>query len=172
MTFWEILVLAAVALILIILSVGMLFLVRLIISLPQLFREFAYEFISYRGRFSGYDEGPYRRRFSGDMDDERIYYIIQRAEEESGVRLTPGARQMLSIPIYEVLIAGRSIDWEQVNSSVRKIVRSTIDEAQPRDERSIGERVRNSIAVIAAFYRDFCNIPPFCAPGDSTTERR
>jgi hypothetical protein len=170
MTIWEILILSAVLLIIIMIGIAFILLWRFTAGrsplLNRLFRNLVLQAISYYdGRFPEFPyDDRYRGRFPRDPYDERLFYIIRRAEEDSGVTLTFGARQMLIIPVYEVIDSGRTIDWEQVNSSVRLIVQTAAEEVAPRGTASFGERIRNSVAVIAAFSRRFCNIPPFCAP--------
>ncbi len=98
--------------------------------------------------------------------EERLYSIIFNAERESEFQLSWGAREMLTVPIIEQLQDGRTVDWNEVEKSILKII------AAMREDRSSvpsGRRdERNAVAVIRAFFRRFCNIPPFCSPNDET----
>jgi hypothetical protein len=71
---------------------------------------------------------------------------------------------MLVIPVLETIEMGERFDWGEVQGSIFKIVQSIAEEGQPREGRSIGERFRNSLAVIRAFHLRYCSIPPFCRP--------
>ncbi len=86
--------------------------------------------------------------------------IIARAERDLGVRLTWGAREMLIIPVLETLEREGSVDWHEVDSSIRVIVSTIAEHRQPEHERG---KARNSISVIRGFFQRFCNIPPFCS---------
>jgi len=98
MTLWEIVILAAVLVMLAIVSAAFVLLWRFTTGRsPQLYR-----FIRNILFEAGFSEFPYddryRARFRRDPDDERLLYIIRNAESESRVTLTYGARQMLIIP--------------------------------------------------------------------------
>lgn len=88
--------------------------------------------------------------------------IITQQENAANVTLGKAARDLISIPIDELLEAGDQINWDDVESSVRKIVESMAKDSEP------GARDKNgkltSVAAIRAFWTNFCNIPPFCAP--------
>ncbi|MDX0833804.1 hypothetical protein GOD82_28620 [Sinorhizobium medicae] len=88
--------------------------------------------------------------------------IIARQEAAENVKLGDAARDLLSIPIDELLEAGVVINWGEVERSVKKIVESMAKDTSPeaRDK----NRVLTSVAVVRSFWANFCNIPPFCAP--------
>jgi len=90
-----------------------------------------------------------------------LWEIIERAETDSGVVLTWGAREMLSIPIVELLEMRGDVNWVEVDSSVRDIVRTIGEESQSQQLRP--PRTKDSVSVIRGFARRFCNIPPFCS---------
>ncbi len=72
--------------------------------------------------------------------------------------LTPSARDMLAIPIIEILDeTNADVEWGMVENSIKDIVHSL----KP-DEYLKGQFTARS--VIAAFHFRFCNIPPFCGP--------
>jgi GH25 family lysozyme M1 (1,4-beta-N-acetylmuramidase) len=95
------------------------------------------------------------RRFKYPLDE-----IISSAEAEAQVRLTWGAREMLTIPVIELVETGAEIDWRQVDSSIRDIVRTMAEE---NSAENLPRRERNAVSVIRGFSQRFCNIPPFCA---------
>lgn len=99
-----------------------------------------------------------------------LYDIIDRAEREAGIRLTPLAREMLTLPIIEQLVDGRSIDLDQVAESVRSIFATLRDDSIAADRATGG--ARNTLGVIRSFFRNFCNIPPFCSRTEESSPRR
>jgi len=105
---------------------------------------------------------PYGERYSYYSPYAfEIQLRIDRYQDRFGVRLTPGARQMLLIPVVEAYERGDSPDLETVDRSINTIF-STLREESPRLP---GEQGR-AISVIRAFWRNFCNIPPFCSGND------
>ena len=92
-------------------------------------------------------------------DAERIRRIIEIAEKKTGKQLTRSAREMLAIPIEEVINFVYEPNWPQIESSVIK----TVAHAEP-DEFAPTKLKYNARSIIAAFYKNFCNIPPFCGP--------
>ena len=100
--------------------------------------------------YSGYSY--FHRRYL-----EELYYIIQIAEREAGIQLTPGAQEMLAIPVIESIESEGSVDWREVEGSVSSLVRGIAE------DKSIESRKPNSIALIKSFAKNFCNIPPFCS---------
>jgi hypothetical protein len=147
-------------------------LILIAVLLIALFGAAVFLFFRYRGLFIVRDlvaallvdrerfrntEGPYR--YAGPLSD-----IIDMAEREYGVELSWGAREMLAIPVIERLTEKGSIDWNQVQESIFQLVR-TMREDFPDASHSPLRR-RNAVAVIRAFYKRFCNIPPFCSPTD------
>jgi hypothetical protein len=95
-----------------------------------------------------------------DGPEEQADRIIKRAEHNTGVTLTPAARDMLTIPVVEVHESGLKIAeseyWNEVQSSVEDLLKAI---ANQKDKR----QTHNSISVIRAFVERFCNIPPFCS---------
>jgi len=92
-----------------------------------------------------------------------LFEMISAAERDAGVQLTWGARQMLIIPVAEALELRGEVDWRDVEGSIRDIVRTVAEEPAPEER---DRSVRSSISVIRAFFRRFCNIPPFCSRRD------
>jgi hypothetical protein len=95
-----------------------------------------------------------------------LWDIIDRAADDAGIVLTWGAREMLSIPVAEILEMRDDVNWGEVNESVQAIVRTMAEESQPQQLRA--PRTRDSVAVIRGFSRRFCNIPPFCSRDDDS----
>ena len=89
-----------------------------------------------------------------------LFDIIRRAEAKAGVKLTWGARELLTIPVLEIIQRGGHIDWAEVEQSVRDLL-DTMKESPP--EKELPREVRSSRSVIGAFFKRFCNIPPFCS---------
>lgn len=92
--------------------------------------------------------------------EPRLFSIIASAELESQVDLTWGAREMLTIPVIETMQIRREVNWDEVEGSIRDIVRTI---AQEGERRQLPPRTRDSVSVIGGFFRRFCNIPPFCS---------
>lgn len=91
---------------------------------------------------------------------------IRRFEKISGnPRLTGSARQMLRIPVIETAELTGHFDEAEVSKSLDRVLESLKD--APTSESEGGTRSRTSIAVIRAFYKNFCNIPPFCSGIDN-----
>lgn len=106
------------------------------------------------------EERHWRRSYPSERYGLPISDIISSAEDESNVRLTWAARQMLTLPVIESLERGDDLSWGEVNDSVRSIVRTIAEEPSPGDERT---RERSSKSIIRGFHRRYCNIPPFCS---------
>jgi hypothetical protein len=87
--------------------------------------------------------------------------IISIHEEQFGLRLTPYARQMLTIPVEEQVRDRQFVDVSVLNRSIT-IIFEALREDRSEASRSPAERL-NSVGVIRAFHKRFCNIPPFCA---------
>ena len=100
----------------------------------------------------------------------RVDMFIREQEVEFGIRLTPGARQMLLIPLTELGPKLIEIEWEQVRSSLSALLSSMKEDPAPSEEELFRER-RSSLSVIRAFWRKYCNIPPFCQKTDKEYRR-
>jgi hypothetical protein len=115
------------------------------------------------------DHEEWRRRGFPTRDLE---YMIFNHERKFGLRLTPYARQMLIIPIEEqVNERQRRVDIGVLDQSISKIFEA-LKEDSDAASKSPEERY-NSVGVIKAFHKRFCNIPPFCASteGESSDVR-
>ena len=87
---------------------------------------------------------------------------IRQFERETKITLTSGARQLLRTPVAEAVEFSEEIDTDEIVSSVDRILAS-LEEESPTTPREGTENSRTAIAVIRAFWKNFCNIPPFCA---------
>ena len=113
--------------------------------------------------FPWYDIGrpyPGLRRLLNDM--------ITSAERGTGVRLSPAAREMLIIPVAEQYSLRQEVPLEVVERSIVTIVSTIAEESVERFAPLPLQRPTSSVSVIRAFWRRFCNIPPFCSPTEST----
>lgn len=117
-------------------------------------------------------------KYQGDKPEDIIHAIISEAERELGTYpLTERGRQMLINPVMEVFerpgIAGlfpsdrdRGAIFHEAEGSIRKIVHSMTHDEPEEQLRwmNAGLHGPSALNVIRAFYRNFCNIPPFCLP--------
>lgn len=78
--------------------------------------------------------------------------------------LTKGAKEMLRIPLLEVYELFQYRDEEEADRSFARIAESLREE--PHSRREGRGRERTSIAVIRAYAKNFCNIPPLCSERD------
>ena len=137
MSRWEILILVLVVLVLIVTTTGLITLWGAITGrFPAFYR------------FFGPLPFPYFSRAVFSEFANPIYDITVRAEREYRITLSAGARQMLMIPVLETIEMGERFDLEEVQRSIFKIVQTIAEAAEPREGRSIGERFRNSLAII------------------------
>lgn len=108
------------------------------------------------------------RPFWGDdkMAHE-VYNVIQRIADEQKVVLSDAAREMLAWPVIEQFPSDASVTWQMVEPSIRKVIAS-VREPNDRDSGDTTSGQLNAKAIIRGYWREFCNIPPFCG----RTERR
>jgi hypothetical protein len=98
----------------------------------------------------------------------RLRFLVRRAESRSKQRLTPAARNMLLIPIQELLDLKYEVDWKIVDRSLTKLmVRAKPDQFVEAPKDALSSRT-----IVAAYHSAFCNIPPFCGPVPRPKERR
>lgn len=76
-------------------------------------------------------------------------------------KLSLGARQMLRIPVVEAAQASNRLDAVEVSRSLDTVLDSLTE--PPRSPVEGTDRGRTSIAVVRAFWKNFCHIPPFCS---------
>lgn len=90
-----------------------------------------------------------------------VNVTLRRYERSQGLVLSNGARQLLRVPVVETAEFAEQFDREQTNASLANVL-ATLKE-QPRSPAEGTDNVRTSVAVIRAFWKNFCNIPPFCS---------
>jgi hypothetical protein len=90
----------------------------------------------------------------------RYEELVQSFETEHHIQLTRGAIEMIFVPLVEVLELGEKLDQSIVAETLRITIATVASEPDARDKDS----KRSSWSVIRAFWRNFCNIPPFCGP--------
>src|SRR5262245_25862576 len=89
----------------------------------------------------------------------RMYQIILKAEKKFQRELTESARNLLMIPIIELINIEREyVDWKLVELSISKLVQSAKPDIYTTPAKF------NSRSIIRTFRARFCNIPPFCGP--------
>ena len=99
-------------------------------------------------------------------DYGRLKQAIREKESQTNLHLSWGAKAMLIVPIVEAQQASDSIDWEETQESLDLVFNSLREQEKddlPSNEEAIARSQRSSISIIKAFWKNFCNIPPFCA---------
>jgi hypothetical protein len=128
----------------------------------------------------------YRKGFRNHYDNQKHYYmndfydeaysLITKTEIELRIKLSNEAKQLLILPLIEVLKIedGRKdsfryrnykyYEFENWRKSIVLLMESIKYEPAriDRTEENYELSKRSSISVIKAFSKKFCNIPPFC----------
>ena len=121
--------------------------------------------VSMRDEFERIRTIPAPQSPSRRLKSEAKVFVRKRLEtielEPDAPALTQGAKEMLRIPITELFESEAYRNGEEVDRSLSRIVASLREEPHSRSE-GYGP-LRTSIAVIRAYARNFCNIPPFCS---------
>ena len=130
-------------------------------------RFLSYELLRYRDRSRSHG-GEY----FGYGSEEFGYWgevrrIIRDAERENRIELTWAAREMLIVPIMEQVEERGGISLGQASESIQDLLR----EMKDYDGETLTDRhgAKNAVAVIRAFFKRFCNIPPFCSRTEETS---
>lgn len=95
-------------------------------------------------------------------DIEAVNSIIVVYEDKTNIQLSPGAKQVLFIPIIEHLKIGGLIDEKQIDETISEIFSSLETNPDIRDQK-LGDKLRSAFSVIRAFWEKFCKIPPICS---------
>jgi hypothetical protein len=149
-------------------QIAIALLVAILVGLILLTAFLIYVFFRWRGDLS-------RSRYFGRHEDYLRYRaeyetplsrIIASAESRNGFW---AAREMIIIPILEQIEEGQPIYWDQVDESINKLVETTREESRPAERSRFGGV--NSLSIIRSYFRNFCNIPPFCLPTDEVRTR-
>ena len=83
-------------------------------------------------------------------------------ERSQGLTLSAGARQLLRVPVIETAEFAEHFDPERTDTSLNTVFK-TLADAVPATRAEGNSGFRTSVAVIRAFWENFCNIPPFCS---------
>jgi hypothetical protein len=86
---------------------------------------------------------------------------IRQFERGTQLTLTSGARQLLRTPVAEAIEFTERFDRNEISDSLAKLFETLTSPPEIPSEGTA--RSRTAIAVIRAYWRNFCNIPPFCA---------
>jgi len=92
--------------------------------------------------------------------------ILAGLAEEFQISLTPAARALLLLPLQEIEAELGPLDLAQVQKSLRTLV-GTIHDSPDAFARK-KPWTRGPISVIKAFWKNFCDIPPFCGPTEES----
>ena len=104
-----------------------------------------------------------------------ISEFMKRQEKDAGITLSPPARLMLILPLYEIQKRFPKfpiLDFS--TASLKDLIVTMAEEpavgdVPPTDWESTLETDahlhRTTLSVIKAFWARFCNIPPFCGEG-------
>lgn len=89
--------------------------------------------------------------------------------ERGRIQITPAARLMLLLPLYELSTRPwlRGPNLERSGDSLRQLLATMAEspaaaDAVPGIGRPRRLAVRSTLSVIKAYWKQFCNIPPFC----------
>ena len=93
----------------------------------------------------------------------RLEEFVESYEKEYQLSLTPGAVELLFVPLIEVLESGDKLDFLQLTSTFQIVIQTMKEHPNKKDK----SEVRSSLSVIKAFWKAWCNIPPLC---DETKE--
>lgn len=111
-----------------------------------------------------YDEwckflNPHRR-----VVETKFNRIIQKIEASSEIELTWGAREMLIVPIVEIIERDGRVNWLEVESSITKVLLAAEPSATQIERQSdiSDAKERSSLSIIKGYANKFCQIPPFC----------
>jgi len=101
---------------------------------------------------------------------DKLVRLVREREGKAGIKLSPEARKMISLPIIELAREMEDIDWEDTTKSIGSLLE------EMKTERSGGESTAqqraNTRSLIRAFSRKYCNIPPFCDRTKGARERK
>jgi hypothetical protein len=93
--------------------------------------------------------------------------FLQSFEKEHGIDLSPGAYEMIIVPLIELLEDGDTLDIGMVRNTMEKLVMEMAATPSYRDEhlkKNQNKKRRSSWSVIKAYWKCWCTIPPICDP--------
>ncbi|MCF8369343.1 MAG: hypothetical protein K9G76_09900 [Bacteroidales bacterium] len=122
---------------------------------------------------------PNKLRYqTGDPTENEDWYFLSNYSETArkyeelihllsnriGIQLSPAAKELLIIPILEQYQIKGELDYWEVENSLNSILRLAKNE--PSVIESDNSNKRTTMSIIKAWWKDFCNIPPFCTKKD------
>lgn len=125
------------------------------------------------------DRSRNRIRYSlkDPIESEDWYFLMNYSEEakryeelilllanKEGINLSLAAIDLLLIPILEQFQTKGHLDYYQVEASLRTIIIDIKETPSNFDTNKMGKRT--TLSIIKAFWKNFCNIPPFCTEKD------
>jgi len=90
----------------------------------------------------------------------KISEMIYDNEKEMGINLSEPAKNLIIIPILEQFQITKEIDYEETKKSVTRLMQTIKQE--PIETVITNNKKHTSQSVIKSFWKNFCNIPPFC----------
>ncbi|MBY3537584.1 hypothetical protein HFN68_32590 [Rhizobium laguerreae] len=92
----------------------------------------------------------------------KVPLILSQRETALNIHLTQAARDMIAVPIEEMIVAKTPFDWDDVTESIDKLLEMMRKDPAPQAHDDRGALTAS--AVVYALHMKFCDIPPFCAP--------
>jgi hypothetical protein len=86
--------------------------------------------------------------------------ILESYEKEASISLTPGAVELIFVPLVEIINRGEKLDFVQVAAVLKSLVAEAASEPDARDS----TEQRSSWSVLRAYWKHWCSIPPICGP--------
>ncbi len=93
----------------------------------------------------------------------RFEEFVESYEKEHKLSLTPGAVELLFVPLIEILDSGEKLDFVQLTGTFKILIQTMSEHPSVREK----SKERSSLSAIKAFWKAWCNIPPLC---DETKE--
>jgi hypothetical protein len=88
----------------------------------------------------------------------RYEQMLESYEKEKKISLTPGAIELIFVPLVEILDRQQKLDFVTLSATLKVLVEEIAAEPDSRDPSS----QRSSLSVIRAYWKRWCNIPPIC----------
>jgi hypothetical protein len=95
------------------------------------------------------------------MNTVQLDLLIDGLENKYSVTLSSEARRTLIGPVLEAHAFGSPVTDADIQTSIEKIVATA---SQVHDPLSRSVNRISSVGVNRAIYKNYCNVPPFCAP--------
>lgn len=94
----------------------------------------------------------------------RYEELLESFEKENNLMLTPGAIELIFVPLVETLESGAQPDHRVIAETLRILMKSIAVAPDSRDKMTPR---RSAWSVAKAFWKNWCNIPPICGPTDA-----